>query len=407
VLPHAIIVLNASENDIPEKLWDVEIATAQVMNELREALHENATFKYLVGFWQERQRPIMSVEQLIWMYYSSLTVVRVPTTGRPNLITSQITKLSETIRSKSEAARERKARLRMLLDADEFQPYLQTAFDHFAENLDTPFDFVQASFANSPIPNNFGGNILKLAIHMMTTWGELRSPLFIFEELSVVVASCIMLDATRQKIRGLPEDMFPNYLPHLNEALENFYNRHWPCEYTHGTERCVNVRSGHSAKGHQLRSGRLVGLGDYQSVVSYDESTRNRFQESVYGMLEMLYEMIGQRKSQSKSEERAAAEIHREYVLPHFIAHATRNDPSSFVSHTICLSCLLEPPEHALPCGHIICTPCLRSFGSSPRTNSVSISHCPLEPKLNHWISPWEVHLKPPACGIRILTLDG
>ena len=30
-----------------------------------------------------------------------------------------------------ELAREKKAELRMLLDADELQPYLQFAFDHF------------------------------------------------------------------------------------------------------------------------------------------------------------------------------------------------------------------------------------------------------------------------------------
>ena len=55
----------------------------------------------------------------------------------------------------------------MLLDADELQPYLQYAFDHFVNDLDTSFDFVQASFVNSPIPSDFGGNILKMAINMM------------------------------------------------------------------------------------------------------------------------------------------------------------------------------------------------------------------------------------------------
>ena len=37
----------------------------------------------------------------------------------------------------------------------------------FACDLDNPFDFVQASFTNSPIPQDFGGNILKLAINLM------------------------------------------------------------------------------------------------------------------------------------------------------------------------------------------------------------------------------------------------
>lgn len=90
----------------------------------------------------------------------------------------------------------------MLLDAEELQSYLQCAFDHFALSLDRPFDFVQASFSNSPIPLNFGGNILKLAINLMRVWENKADVKFLFQELSYMVASCIMLDSARQKIRG-------------------------------------------------------------------------------------------------------------------------------------------------------------------------------------------------------------
>lgn len=89
----------------------------------------------------------------------------------------------------------------MLLDVEELNPYLQFAFDHFASTLDSPFDFVRASFTNSPIPLDFGGNILKLAINVMEVrpyWGAAE----IFSDLSQMVASCIMLDSTRHKIRG-------------------------------------------------------------------------------------------------------------------------------------------------------------------------------------------------------------
>jgi hypothetical protein len=377
------------------------------MDKLDEALLKNPSYQHLVNFWKERRRPVLTVTGLVRMYYSSLNIVRVPTTGRPNLITDQITKLSDTIRTGSEAARESKARLRMLLNADEFQLYLQSAFDHFAENLSKPFDFVQASFANSPIPNNFGGNILKLAIQMMTTWNEIRNPWHILQELSFIVGSCIMLDTTRQKIRGVPQDMFPKYLPHLDQALMDFCDKHWRCEYQHGTERCVNVRSGHSAKGHQMQSGRLAGVGHYKSTIQCDEPTKRKFQELVYEKLVISYVMTRRRTSSSKAEDRAAAEVHCEYVLPHFFAHVTKHDPGTFVSHTVCLSCLFEPPEHALPCGHIICTPCLRSFGYCSESSRVAILHCPLEPKTNRFIFPSEIYLKPPGCGIRILTLDG
>lgn len=90
----------------------------------------------------------------------------------------------------------------MLLDAEELQSYLQCAFDHFARSLDRPFDFVQASFSDSPIPLDFGGNILKLALNFRRVWGAQVDLGFIFSNLSYMVASCIMLDSARKKNLG-------------------------------------------------------------------------------------------------------------------------------------------------------------------------------------------------------------
>ena len=140
-------------------------------------------------------------------YYSSLRVIRIPTIGRPMLIRAQVEKLSDMIRWASKEARELKLESRMLLDADELQPYLQYAFDHFANNLHTPFDFVQASLTNSPIPHNLGGNILKLALQIMERWEDIANASTIFEELSYLVASSILLEATKQKILGRPEQI--------------------------------------------------------------------------------------------------------------------------------------------------------------------------------------------------------
>jgi hypothetical protein len=98
----------------------------------------------------------------------------------------------------------------MLIDANELQPYLQAAFDHFACDLDTPFDFVQAAFINSPIPLDFGGNILKLAINLMDAWQNIADGPIIFTELSYMVASCIMLDSARHGIKGRLDFSFTN-----------------------------------------------------------------------------------------------------------------------------------------------------------------------------------------------------
>jgi hypothetical protein len=202
VLPHAIIVLNASENSTEPHLWDPDTATKSLLRSLSGTIMKNDKFKKYATFWRERQRQVNTVEELLLSYYSSIKVLRIPTHGRPNLIAEQVSKLYRCIQNSCTTARLLKGGLRMLLDADELQPYLQFAFDHFAYDLDTPFDFVQASFVNSPIPSDFGGNILKLAINMMEVWENVAGGPLLFTELSYIVASCIMLDSARHGIKG-------------------------------------------------------------------------------------------------------------------------------------------------------------------------------------------------------------
>lgn len=77
------------------------------------------------------------------------------------------------------------------------QSYLQHAFDHFSKTLDEAFDFVRASFANSPIPLDFGGNILRLALNVMEYKSRTKQRVearSLFRELARMVASCIMLE---------------------------------------------------------------------------------------------------------------------------------------------------------------------------------------------------------------------
>jgi hypothetical protein len=121
--------------------------------------------------------------------------------GRPNLISSQMQKLYTEIQRGGEVVRERKLSLRMLLDVNELQSYLQDAFDHISQTVEIPFDFIRASYSNRPIASNFGGIILRLAVAMMNqeTRPDGRA---IFNKLAFLVASCIMLDAVRNNFKG-------------------------------------------------------------------------------------------------------------------------------------------------------------------------------------------------------------
>ena len=123
--------------------------------------------------------------------------------------------------------------------------------------------------------------------------------------------------------------------------------------------------------------------------------------------LVMLTSRVSAKEALGMGKEQAAAEVHRELVLPLFFEHASRGDVRTFVSHTVCFGCLIQPPEHALPCGHIICTSCLKTHGRTHLDHYVEISACPLERSEKRFRSSWKVFLKPASCGVRILALDG
>ncbi|PVI00816.1 hypothetical protein DM02DRAFT_592134 [Periconia macrospinosa] len=388
VLPHAIIVLNASENDIDTQQWDPSLATESLLESISRTVYRNPTFKKYAQFWRERKKHIESVRQLMESYYSSIQVVRIPAEGRPQLIKQQVMRLYNGIHDACGAARNRKAQLRMLLDAEELQSYLQCAFDHFALALDRPFDFVQASFSNSPIPLDFGGNILKLAINLMHIWENKADVQVIFQELSYMVASCIMLDSTRNKNKGTGDVIFSQYLPHLDAALENFCDQHWPCEYI------------------QPENG-VFAVGEYQSRWSF-ERLQEEFRCNSYFRLEELLQLLKDKMSHRDDEQRVAAEIHRDSVMAWFYRHVSRDGRSErYNSHTVCFCCLTEPPEYALPCGHILCLQCIKTYGEKRGKTEFEMQGCPLEFQTTQLYHSWRVYLKPQSAGVRVLTLDG
>ena len=178
-----------------------------------------------------------------------------------------------------------------------------------------------------------------------------------------------------------------------------------------GGARCVNVRSGHDTKGHQLKNGKVLAVGNYVSRFSF-EGYQETFQFDVFSRLnECLKLLYSQVQRAGESEAEAAAQLHRNTVMAHFYNHAEQAKTDSgasavpFISQSTCVSCLIEPPEHALPCGHILCSSCLRAYGHSKSKNVVEIDGCPIESlSLPRY---WKVFLKPADAGIRILTLDG
>lgn len=198
-------------------------------------------------------------------------------------------------------------------------------------------------------------------------------------------------------------------MDYCDTALDEFCNRHWPCEYVHpnSSGRCVNVKAGHQSKGHQLVSGKVLAVGSYESVFT-TENHQDFFRWTVYLNLTKLLEKLRAATTASLHLElQKAAEIHRDFVLKAFYQHLRGS--KAFISHTSCFCCLIAPPEHALPCGHVLCTPCVQAFGTSRGRYKIEMTYCPLHPdEADGQFRPRRpVMIKPTSAGVRILSLDG
>lgn len=224
ILPVAILALNAFEDALDSTSWDPDLSTKALLDSLASTVDRNVTFAKYAELWRSRGRNIESVEQLFLCYFSSfkvsnqsivyslsllvyrlidiaLKVIHIPTNAHPGRLHDQIRKLYTELQNGSQTVRERKLSLRMLLNSYELRSYLQDAFEHFSRSIDAPFDFVQASFANRSIPTTFGGNILQLTLAMMKQESR-PDARAILDKLSFFLASCIMLDAVRNSIKG-------------------------------------------------------------------------------------------------------------------------------------------------------------------------------------------------------------
>jgi hypothetical protein len=199
-----IIVLNATDLTVEEKQWNVEDATRFLMSDIEGAISRVPRFQEYANLWRDTGRTIRTTKDLLECYYSSITVVRIPTHGRYMLMNQQISKLHGEIKKCCQVSYWTKKRVRMLSSDEKLQVFLQSAFDHFSQNLNSPFDFVKEAVKNNLIPRDFGGNILKLAIAVRdyNCFIEQYDGQKIWLEMSQMVASCLMLNSARQSLLG-------------------------------------------------------------------------------------------------------------------------------------------------------------------------------------------------------------
>jgi hypothetical protein len=194
-----------------------------------------------------------------------------------------------------------------------------------------------------------------------------------------------------------------HYRENYSRALQEFCEDWWPCDFQQKGSSCVNTCRGH-IRGHQDKNGRLLSVGKYTN--SFNEKD---FEDDWHSMLTTNLDHIREQMERmragevAREEENAAQVLHLKRMNEFY---SNLGDLSTYTNHSACFCCLRELPEHPLPCGHVLCTPCVKSFGRKKNKVTFAMEACPLHDE-QKWDQEWEIPVKPHLAGVRILTLDG
>lgn len=196
------------------------------------------------------------------------------------------------------------------------------------------------------------------------------------------------------------------YLYHCDSALEDFCAIFWPCTFRNKRgERCVNVKERHT-KGHQSQRGNIIGTGSYEANFTFDDFAEDWLQYLRSSVLEIEKGLSSEMITSRSREIVIITKIHQGNVnsFYHRVGGAQR-----FISHSTCFCCLRELAEHPLPCGHVLCSACIKGYGKahSELSGSYTVASCPLHDFETVFRAPSEVLFKPPLAGVRVLALDG
>lgn len=207
---------------------------------------------------------------------------------------------------------------------------------------------------------------------------------------------------------GKPLDLFDQqYASSCAVALENYHSLYLPCSFrSKKGKACVNTRLGHE-KGHQSEKGKILAVGAFQSeeLLDFYES---EFCDIVAGHLEELDDELSRWRQRGASgrltDQQFAYDFHRDNLSAYF---GSFEEDIVGANNMTCYGCLMEVPQHALPCGHVLCTNCVKMFGQETDSHTVTMNFCPIARRNSPTFVPISIRFKPAFAGVRVLSLDG
>lgn len=128
-------------------------------------------------------------------------------------------------------------------------------------------------------------------------------------------------------------------------------------------------------------------------------------QEAIHLIVNNL-QQESERTNHTVPDEKIALHQHVDIILE-FYGLMLRH--KQIVSDETCVFCFMEAGEHVLPCGHVLCTQCIKVLGSSKSKTEYSLKSCPLHVGKHNgpFDVPHIIRFKPDFAGTRILSLDG
>lgn len=413
-LPHIIIVLNATES---EQKCDPTAATEQLLRDYHNCVNEVPQLKAIATSLKSIGKTISCTRDLLEFYYTSVTVIGIPTKGQYLAIDQQVGKLHHIIRQKCEDSFAHKRSVRMLLNAERLQQYVNSAYAHFSHRLDEPFDFIKEALRHNQVPKDFGGHILNVILSLYQD-GSFADDLvrsgWLLRSLSHPIACCVMLAVARDSREGDYKILLRRvFSKSIREAYDDFENKWLRCAFRKDGYTCCNARNSHK-KGHQARTGKILAKGAYVPPFSPDQFSFEIWMSEIERCLDQLIDDLKRRLTtygNDVPERDLVSKLHRD-ECERFYYNRELNSvfKPKLLSHTTCFACMHQVPEHILRCGHAICKACIESFSLPMKSSGAlyGLNCCPLNPREDRWpLQPMRIRLKPKDAGVRVLCLDG
>ncbi|KAG5797164.1 hypothetical protein H9Q69_003773 [Fusarium xylarioides] len=355
-------------------------------------------------------------------------------------IINQTNRLAKRFRRDAERVQAQRAESWTRFDTTQMSQVVHYAFAHLASGSPEPFDFDQCRRQIS-VPDTTEGHFSEFLGLSLKNKMETR-----FDDTAAVIASSLLrnsLSANKDDIVLLPSVVFDKDTQAIcTRAIGQFLDSKSPCAYIDPDtgEKCVNTKSGHrighqSASGDLLRDGNFV-VGDFNSA---------KFLLAVESALHATMRAINSSGPSNHCDWRRLAAIHhrrniaalrRRGGYPAFHAEDRRfpfgdnadENPlalaKAFLSiytgawhdrtepnTTFCLGCLFGRPEYRLPCEHVICETCVEDFDDTAvdkrYPGRVMHKRCIICDSSSSDKWPFVTTMRPPLCGLRVLSLDG